>query len=124
MLLKGRKLINCIINSSVFDNIIPYSIAKVLGLTLTKNYGKCYSTDEKKVPPIDKVKDTQTVLETYLDRRLKLTILVEKIPTSNGMLLSRTFCRDMGGEIKMDWSEEIIPVGNKKVRLTSEEKNK
>ena len=47
MLLNGRKLSNCIIYSDVSDNIMPSSIAKTSGLTLTKNYGKCYSMDGK-----------------------------------------------------------------------------
>lgn len=30
----------------------------------------------------------------------------------------------MGGEIKLDWSQVVIPVGNKKVKLDPEEKSK
>ena len=55
---------------------------------------------------------------------MKLTIQVANIPVSYGMLLSRIFCRDMGGEIKLDWSHVIIPVGNKKIKLEPESKNK
>ncbi|XP_059066677.1 uncharacterized protein LOC131857908 [Cryptomeria japonica] len=60
--------------------------------------------DGKKVPLIGQVKDAQAVLAACLDKRVKLAILVVDIPTSYGRLLSRTFCRDLGGEIKMDWS--------------------
>ena len=30
----------------------------------------------------------------------------------------------LGGEIKLDWSQEVIPIGNKKVKLEPEEKEK
>ncbi|XP_059068727.1 uncharacterized protein LOC131859180 [Cryptomeria japonica] len=40
------------------------------------------------------------------------------------MLLSRTFCKDLGGEIKMDWYEAIIPLGNQKIKLEPKRKNK
>lgn len=70
------------------------------------------------------VKDAQAVLAAYLDKRLKLTILVADIPASYGMILSRTFCKDLRGEIKMDWSEVVIPVGNRWVKLEPKVKNK
>lgn len=53
-------------------------------------------------------------------KRLKLIIIVVNIPVSYGMLLSQTFCKDMGKEIKMDWSEAIIPMEKRKVRLEPE----
>ena len=40
------------------------------------------------------------------------------------MLLSRIFCKDMGREIKLDWSSATIQVGGKKVKLEPEEKAK
>ena len=101
---------------------MPAPVAKVLGLDLTKMYGRCYSMDDKQVPLIGQVKDVQVVLHAYPDKRLKLTILIADIPASYGMLLSRTFCKDMGGEIKMDWSEASILVGKKKVKLELEPK--
>ena len=53
---------------------------------------------------------------------MKLTILVADIYASYGMLVSRIFCRDMGDEIKLDWSQYIIPIGNKKIKLEPKEK--
>lgn len=73
---------------------------------------------------IGKLKDAQAVLAAHPDKRLKLIILVADIPASYGMLLNKTFRKDMGGEIKMDWSEAIIPMGNKKVHLAPEVKSK
>ena len=45
-----NRLSNCIIDSRAFDNVVPTSIAKDLGLLLTKNFGRCYLMDAKQVP--------------------------------------------------------------------------
>lgn len=66
---------------------------------------------------IGQIKDGQVDLTAFPDKRLKLTILVADIPTSYGILLRRTFCRDLGGEIKLDWSQAVVPIGDKKVTL-------
>lgn len=58
------------------------------------------------------------------NKRVRLAILVVDILVSYRMLLSRTFCKDLRGEIKMDWSEAIIPLGNQKIKLEPEPKNK
>lgn len=80
--------------------------------------------DVKQVPLIGQVKDAQVVLAACPDKRVKLTILVADIPASYGMLLSRTLCKELGGEIKMEWSEAIIPLGKQKIKLEPESKNK
>lgn len=123
-LLNGQKLSNCIIDSGASDNIMPQPVAKALGLELTKKFGCCYAMDGKKVPLVGEVKDVQSVLYACPEKRVKLTILVADIPASYGMLLSRTFCKDMGGEIKMDWSEAYIPMGKKKIKLEPKPRNK
>ena len=96
---------------------MPASIAKALGLPLTKTFGHYYSMDEKQVPLLGQIKDAQVFLVAYPSKRLKLTILVVDIPTSYGILLSRSFFKDMGGEIKLDWPYSTIQVGDKKVKL-------
>lgn len=60
----------------------------------------------------------------HLAKRIKLTILVADIPASYGMLLSHTFCKDMGGEIRMDWSQAMITIGKQRVLLHPETKAK
>ena len=73
---------------------------------------------------LGQIKDAQVALASYPKKKLMLTILVADIPTSYGLLLSRSFCQDLGGEIKLDWSQAMIPIGNKKVKLEPEEKAK
>lgn len=124
LFINGFKLNNCIIDSRAFDNIMPSTVAKALGLSLTKTFGKCYSMDSKQIPLLCQIKDAQVSLAVHPNKRVKLTILVVDIPTSYGMLLSRTFCKDLGGEIKMDWSEAIISIGKQKFALQPEPKSK
>ena len=93
------------------------SITKSLGQDLTQIFGCCYSMDGKQVPLVGQEKDVQDVLYAYPEKRLKLTILVADVPASYGMFLNRNFCKDMGGEIKMDWSKAYISIGKKKIKL-------
>lgn len=124
LFINGHKLNNCIIDSGASENIMPSSVAKSLGLSLTKTFGRCYSMDSKQIPLLGQVKDAQVALATYPSKRVKLTILVADTPASYGVLLRRTICKDLGGEIKMDWSQATIPVEKQKVVLQPETKSK
>ena len=102
---------------------MPRTTAKALDLPLIKTFGKCYLMDSKQVPLVGQIKDAQVYLPTFPKKRIKLTILVADIPTSYGMLLSQTLCQHLG-EVKMDWSQAIIPIGKEKVTLLPEAKSK
>ncbi|KAH9320325.1 hypothetical protein KI387_022094, partial [Taxus chinensis] len=39
-----------------------------------------------------------------------MTILVANIPAAYGILLGKRICKDVGGEINMDWAKAKIPV--------------
>lgn len=70
------KLSNYIIDSGASDNVMPFSVAKALGLSLTKVDEKCYSMDAKKVPLLGQIKDAQVTLASHPEKKLLLTILV------------------------------------------------
>ena len=103
---------------------MPYSMAKYLGLNLTKVHGRFCSMHSKHVPFLGQIKDAQVALTLHQKKKLLLTILVTDIPTSYWLILSRSFFQDLGGEIKIDWSQVVIPIGNKKLNLEPEEKEK
>ena len=103
---------------------MPKVVAQALGLDCNPTLGSFYSMDGKQVPLVRQIKDTQAILYACPEKRVRLTILVADIPLSYGVLLNRTFCKDMGGEIKLDWSKAYIPVGKKHVKLEPEPKNK
>jgi hypothetical protein len=117
LFINGNKLSNCIIDSRASDNVMSSSIAKALGILLTKTFSHCYSMDAKQVPLFGQIKDAQVSLAAYPFKRLKLTILELDILPSYGMLLSRSLCKEMVGEIKLDWSYATILVGNKREKL-------
>ncbi|KAH9315761.1 hypothetical protein KI387_024388, partial [Taxus chinensis] len=116
-------LSNCILDSGASDNVVPAKVADALGLTLTKTIKRCYSM-ERQVPLIKQIKDAQVVLATFLDKRLKMTILVVDIPVSYRMLLSRNFYKELGGEVKMDWSCARIPIKGINHKLEPEKKSR
>lgn len=122
LFINGHKLSNCIIDFGTLDNIMPSTVAKDFSLSFTKIFGRFYSMDSKQIPLHGQIKDVQVALATHPSKRVKLTILVANIPANYGMLLSRTFCKDLGGEIKMDWSRANILVGKQKVVLQPETK--
>ena len=77
-------------------------MAKVVDVPLTKTFGKCYAMESKQIPLIGKIKDSHVDLVELPKKRLQLTILVTYILANYGMLLSRSFCKELGGELKLD----------------------
>lgn len=89
-------------------------VTKALGLKIKYSHRSFYSIDASQVLNIGKIKDAQIALVLHPKKRIKLTILVVDIPRRYEILLSSIFCKDLGGEIKMDWSYATILVdGNK-----------
>ncbi|KAH9305236.1 hypothetical protein KI387_009640, partial [Taxus chinensis] len=64
--------------------------------------------------------DAQVAFAALPEKRVLATILVADIPPSYGMLLSRNFSKNVGGEIMMDWSHALIPVNGKMKKLLPE----
>lgn len=59
LFINGYKLNNYIIDLGASNNIMPSTVAKALGLTLTKTFGKCFSMDSKQIPLLGQTKDAQ-----------------------------------------------------------------
>ncbi|KAH9310645.1 hypothetical protein KI387_025680, partial [Taxus chinensis] len=85
-------------------------VTHALGLTLTKPFGQCYSLKTKQVPLISQIKDAQFSFAVFPEKRVKMTILVADIPAAYGILIGKSFCSEVGGEIHMDWSKDRIPI--------------
>lgn len=120
----GYKLIICVIDSEAFDHAMPSQVLKALGLTLTSLSGRFFSMDSSQVPILGQVKDSQVALTSHPSKKLKLTILIADILTSYGILLSQSFCKDLGEEIQMDWPYATIPINSKKFILEPKSKEK
>lgn len=124
LLINGYKLSNNVIDSEASNNVMPTKVANALGLTLTKTFGKCFSMENKQVPLISQIKDCQFAFVAYPNKRIKMTILVVDVLASYGILLEINLCKDVGGEINMDWSEARIPVKNEMQKLLPEKEVK
>lgn len=124
LLINSFKLSNCIIDSGASNNVIPAKVTHALGLTLTKYYGWFYSMETKKVPLIGQIKDARFAFVAFSEKRVKKTILVFDILVTYGILLGRGFCKDVGGEINMDWTKAKIPVNGVPCVLHPEAKSK
>lgn len=106
----GYKLNNCIIDLGASDNVMPLQIMNSLGLSCMKNHDKCYSLESKSVPLVGQLKDVQVRLESFLEKKIMMTILIAGIPISYGMLLRKSFYKDLRGEIQLDWSYVTTPL--------------
>ena len=100
LFINGNRFNNYIIDLRASDNVMPTSIANDLGLPFTKTFGRCFSMDAKQVSFLGQIKDAQVAFAAYPSKRLKPTILVVNIPARYAMLLSRSFCKDIGGRNK------------------------
>ena len=74
-----------------------FTLVEWLILFKEDNFCKCSITDSPAPTP------SQLSWWTIVPN-IKLAILVVDIPTSYGMLLSRKFCKDLGGEVRLDFS--------------------
>lgn len=124
LIINRYKLSNYVIDFRAFDNVMLAKVANVLGLTLTKTFGKCFLMENKQDLLITQIKDAQFSFTAFPDKRVKMTSLEVDVPASYGMLLGRKFCKDVGGEINMDWSKERTPVKGEMHKLLPEEEVK
>jgi hypothetical protein len=62
------------------------------------------------------IKDLVVSLSQILSKSLVMDIVVVKIPPRFGMLLSRSWCKKLGGSLQMDLSYVIIPVFGREFR--------
>lgn len=103
---------------------MPSKVANSLGLTLTKTFGRCFSMDNKQVPLIDQIKDAQFTFASLPEKKIKMTVLVDDVLASYGLLLGRNLCRDVGGELNMDMTKARIPVKGVIQKLLPEKESK
>ena len=113
----GYKLSNCINDFGASNNHMPSKVAHALGPSLNKPSRKVYSMKVQQVPLVGQLKDAQVALVAHPEKKLKLNILVADIIASYGMLLSRIFCKNLCGEIKMDMSHSLISIRDKRFNL-------
>ena len=81
-----------------------------LGLEITKAYHDLFYFDSKKVKCLGVIKDLVVSLSQIPSKILVMDIVVADIPPRFGMMLSRYWCKKLGGSLQMDLSYATIPV--------------
>jgi hypothetical protein len=105
-----KSLHNCLLDSGPSHNLMPKVVMEDLGLEITKEYHYLFLFDSKKVKCLGVIKDLVVSLSQIPAKRLVMVIVVIDIPPRFGMLLSRSWCKNLGGYLQMDISIETILV--------------
>ena len=83
-------------------NLIPKKVMDELGLEITKQYHELYTFDSKRLKCLGLVKDLVISLIQLPMKILVMDIVVAYIPSIFGILLSRSWSKNMGGTLQMD----------------------
>jgi hypothetical protein len=81
-----------------------------LGLEITKTYHDLYTFDSIKVKCLGVIKDLVVTLFQLPMKSVLMDILVVDVPPKFGMLLSRSWIKQLGGTLHMDLTYSTIPV--------------
>jgi ribonuclease HI len=98
------------LDSGASHNLMPKVFMEELGLEITKAYHDLFSFDSKKVKCLGVIKDLVVSLSQIPTKILVMDIVVVDIPPRFGMLLSRSWCKKLGGSLQMDLSYATIPI--------------
>lgn len=63
--------------------------------------------ENRQVPLIGQIKDAQFAFFAFPNNKIKMYVLVVDILASYGILLGHNLCKDVGGEINMEWLREL-----------------
>ena len=99
LMINGKTLKSCMIDSGASNTVMPTDIMKSLGLKVDTPHGRCQAMDSREVPVIGTIKALPYKLAAYPDKQLTMSVLVVDIPPQYGMLLSRRWSASMGGSI-------------------------
>lgn len=95
IIIDGKVLRNCIIDSDASNNVIPIRIMEEMGLKVDRTYGKCYDMGSREVHVIGIIYKVPYKLVTFLEKELVMSVTVVNIPPMYGIILSRQWCASM-----------------------------
>lgn len=120
LVVNGKVLKNCMIDSGASNTVMPFKIMEVFGLKVDTKQGSCCALDFREVPVIGTISAMPYKLVSYPDHELTMSVLVVDIPPRYGMLLSRKWSATMGGNLQCDLSFATFHVDNKVVKIKRE----
>ena len=101
--------------------MIPKAVMEALGLSITKPYHDLYAFDSRAVKCLGVIKDMVVSLAQLPMKSVIMDVVVADITPKFGLLLSRSWAKNVGGTLQMDLSYATIPVfGGENRRLYRE----
>jgi ribonuclease HI len=89
---------------------MPKTIMEELGLDVTKAYHDLYSFDSRRVQCLGVIKDLVVSLFQLPMKSVVMDVVVANVPPKFGMLLSRSWIKNLRGTLQMDLTDATIPV--------------
>lgn len=120
LMINGKLLKNCMIDSGASNTVMPAKIMKSLGIKVDTPHGRCQAMDSREVPVIGTIKAFPYKLAAFPDKQLTMSVLVVDIPPQHGMLLSRKWSASMGGSIQCDLSFATFNIEGDSVKVSRE----
>lgn len=120
LIVNGKLLRNCMIDSGASNTIMPIEIMRSLGLKVDSPHGRCQAMYSREVPIIGTIKALPYRLTTFPDKLLTMSVLVVDIPPHYGMLFSRKWSAQIGGSIQCDLSFATFNIDGDNVKVSRE----
>jgi hypothetical protein len=120
LIIKGKTVKNCMIDSGASNTIMPFKVMEALGLKVDTKQGRCRGMDAREVPVIGTINALPFKLAAYPEVELTMSVLVVDIPPHYGMLLSRKWSAAMWGSLQCDLTYATFHIGNKAVKVLRE----
>ena len=100
----------CLLDSGASHNLMPKVVMDELGLDITRKYHDLFSFDSRKFHCLGVIKDLAITLQQIPVKSILMDVVVEDIPPKFGMLLSRSWGKNLGGSLQMDLAFASVPV--------------
>jgi ribonuclease HI len=105
-----KVLHNFLMDLGASHNLMPKMVMEELGLEVTKAYHDLYSFDSRRVQCLGVIKDLVVSLFQLPMKSVVMDIVVADVPPKFGMLLSRSWIKNLGGTLQMDLTYATIPI--------------
>jgi hypothetical protein len=97
-------------DSRASHNLMPKKVKDEVGLEITKTYHDLYYFDSRKVKCLGVIKYLVVTLFQFPMKSVVMDIVVDDVPPTFDMLLSRFWIKILGGTLQMDLTYATIHV--------------
>jgi hypothetical protein len=108
--MNNKYLNNCMLDTGVGANMMSLKVMQQMGLKVTRPYRNVCGFESKAIPTHGVVENVEVHLKEYLEKTVRIDIIVVDVPDVWGMLLSRKFGAMIGGSLEMDLTFLWLPL--------------